>query len=500
MAIYRDGKLVGGVGGGGGGGLSQSQVDGRIASWARTGEDRPVQLVATLPTAADAESDVIYVRTSDQTEWIKESVVNGITHRESEPNIEGVFSSDLPSPNASDVYFNNTTNRLRRWSGSTWSNRTVLQVFGSTSVAVGGFGTGSPAPIVVDTIGEVVTWLADNGYDSANTYIFYDSATGYPDAVREVVSVTTDDSLVRTKARQNLEFVDSVPAVADAVADVVYVERSDLASWGRETVVVSASITQIAFTGYFITYNNRGVFNADADVSSPVLNDIFFSLSRNSFRLYNGTTWTDRTITQVTSSGHVGVGIGSVNPPVTIDTESEVAAYFALNGFNSGNTYLIYLASLDEVREATGYTPSVYYGEGGAEITEMPAGNSFYDYADRTVVAIADRDTAAELTVENDTGTVYDLHIERNSDLIHLVDVDTGTQVRLSESNTLWLGRVDSFTKSGNVWTFKIDFYIRRSTFTTGENIHIEFGAIPHSRTSFFYGDGPNRACACCFI
>ena len=115
-------------------------------------------------------------------------------------------------------------------------------------------------------------------------------------------------------------------------------------------------------------------------------------------------------------------------------------------------------------------------------------GNSYYDYADRTIVALADRDAATQITIALDAGTVYDFHIERNSDLIHLVDVDTGTAVRLSEGNTLWLGRVESFTKVGGVWTFKINFFMRRSTFTTGENIHVEFGAIPHSRTSFFYG------------
>ena len=116
-------------------------------------------------------------------------------------------------------------------------------------------------------------------------------------------------------------------------------------------------------------------------------------------------------------------------------------------------------------------------------------GNSYYDYADRAIVATADRDDATKITIEHDAGTVYYLDIEQNSDLIHLVDVDTGTAIRLSEGNTLWLGRIESYTKTGaGVWTFKINFFMRRSTFTTDENIHVEFGAIPHSRTSFFYG------------
>ena len=115
-------------------------------------------------------------------------------------------------------------------------------------------------------------------------------------------------------------------------------------------------------------------------------------------------------------------------------------------------------------------------------------GNSYYDYADRTIVALADRDDATKITIALDTGTVYDVHIEQDSDLIHLVDVDTGTSIRFSEGNTLWLGRVELFTKVGGVWAFKINFFMRRSTFTTDANIHVEFGAIPHSRTSFFYG------------
>ena len=388
-----------------------------------------------------------------------------------------------------------------------WEDSTIIAIISGNALFLGV--GGEVGTVHINTDGEVVIYL-DSNYDIDDDYYFYDgsdvenvdSYTATIDAYNRPIweqlvgsgsglsQAQVDNRIApfaRTGQDRNVKFVDSVPALADTEEDTIYIRRSDLSAWGREPVITPASITQVAFTGYFSTYNNRGTFNADADVSSPALNDIFFSLSRNSFRLYNGTTWIDRTIAQVSSSSHVGVGIGGVNPPVTIDTEEEVAAYFALNGFVSSNTYLIYLATLDEVREATGYTPS----STTYKVTQTyrdAAGNSYYDYADRACVAIADRDTASEVGLENDTGTVYDLHIEQNSDLIHLVDVDTGAAVRLSEDNTLWFGRVESFTKSGDVWIFKIDFYSRRSTFTVGENIHIEFGAIPHSRTSFFFG------------
>ena len=322
MAIYRDGKLVGGVGGGGGGGLTTSQVDARIASWARTGEDRPTEIVATLPTVGNAKSDVVYVRASDWTGWVRKSTVTAIaSHRVAHPvsglDLEGVFDSDLTSPNSSDFYFNSATNRFRLWNGSTWANRTITQLFGSNRIGVG-IGAGSPAPVEIDTIDEVIDYLVLNGYDDSQTYIFYDSATSYPTAIREITDAT--------------------------------------------------------------------LFHEWEEFANPL------------------------------------------------------------------------------------------------------KGNAYYDYADRTIVALGDRDTAPEITLEHDTGTTYNLHIEQNSDLIHLPDVDKGTSIRLSEDNTLWLGRVESFTKEGDVWIFKANFQTTRGTFTIGESLHIEIGAIPHSRTSFFYG------------
>ena len=308
--------------GGGGGMVSNSDIDARIAPWARRGKDRPTEIVDTLPNAADAKADVIYVRRSDWKEWIKKSTVTGLSHRVAHPisglDLEGVFDSDLASPNADDFYLNSDTNRFRFWNGSAWSNRTIAQLFGSNRIGVN-IGSGTPAPVTTDTIDEVVAYLVANGYDDSQTYIFYDSATSYPTAVREITAVT-----------QNHEWV---------------------------------------------------------------------------------------------------------------------------------------------------------------EVSSSLKGNSYDDYADRTIVAIGDRDTASKLTIEHDTGQIYNIHIEQDSDLIHLVDVDTGTAVRISEGNSLWLGRVQSFTKDSGVWILKTDFFTRRSTFTVGNNIHIEFGAYPLSRTTYFFGN-----------
>ena len=210
-----------------------------------------------------------------------------------------------------------------------------------------------------------------------------------------------------------IEYVDTLPAAADAVLGATYGRNTDKVLWTREdtVTVTAASITQVAFTGYFVTYNNRGVFNADADVTSPVQNDIFFSLSRNSFRLYNGTTWTDRTIVQVASTSHVGVGIGSVNPPVVIDTEAEVAAYFALNGFVSSNTYLIYLSSTGTIREATGYTPSSSVSSSVlVEVSEQSSNTA----ATATDLSIGVR-TATTIEVESSTGTAARLEAATES-------------------------------------------------------------------------------------
>ena len=210
-----------------------------------------------------------------------------------------------------------------------------------------------------------------------------------------------------------IEYVDTLPAAADAVLGATYGRNTDKVLWTREdtVTVTAASITQVAFTGYFVTYNNRGVFNADADVTSPVQNDIFFSLSRNSFRLYNGTTWTDRTIVQVTSTSHVGVGIGTVLPPVVIDTEAEVAAYFALNGFVSSNTYLIYLSSTGTIREATGYTPSTSTTSSVlVEVSEQSSNTA----ATATDLSIGAR-TATAIEVESSTGTAARLEAATES-------------------------------------------------------------------------------------
>ena len=214
-------------------------------------------------------------------------------------------------------------------------------------------------------------------------------------------TITVDE--LRKHTGGAIDYRDTLPAAADAVLGATYGRNSDLTLWTREdtTIVTPASITSAVFSDYFVTYNNRGVHNADADVTSPVQNDIFFSLSRNSFRLYNGTTWTDRTIVQVTSTSHVGVGIGGVNPPVTIDTDAEVAAYFALNGFISSNTYLIYLSSTGTIREATGYTPSSSVDSSAlVEVSEQSTSTS----GTATDLSIGTR-TATSVEVESSTGT-----------------------------------------------------------------------------------------------
>ena len=282
------------------------------------------RFVKTLPDAADAINDVLYVRISDGTAWIRKSTPNSITHRRAHHvsglDLLGVFDSDTSAPNQGDFYFNNVSNRFRLWTGIAWELRTLAEVLGNNRIGID-MGSGTPAPVESDTVAEAIAYLVENGYDSSQTYIFYDSATSYPNAVREIQTVGYEHEMIK---------------ITDA-----------------------------------------------------------------------------------------------------------------LPGFK---------------------------------------GNSYYDYADRTIVAAADRDTTTEVTITVSGGTVYNLHIEQNSDLIHLPDIDTGTSIRLSEGNTLWLGRIESVSVDTGVYTFKINFHVRRGTFTTGENIHIEFGSYPHSRTSFFYG------------
>ena len=165
MSLSRTDRAGGG--GGGGCGLSTSQVDARIASWARTGQDRPATIVKTLPAVANADNDVLYVLEGNGTGWIRKSTVTAIaSHRVAHPvsglDLEGVFSSDLASPNASDFYFNSTTNRFRLWNGSTWADSTIAKLFGANRIGIG-IGTGTPAPVETDTIDEVIAYLVENG-------------------------------------------------------------------------------------------------------------------------------------------------------------------------------------------------------------------------------------------------------------------------------------------------------------------------------------------------
>lgn len=119
-----------------------------------------------------------------------------------------------------------------------------------------------------------------------------------------------------------------------------------------------ASITHGTFA-VAATYTFDGVAIADPQTHSA--NDVYFNPTTNLFRLSDGTDWSDTTLAVITdNSAAVGVGIGSGDPaPVVIDSEAEVAAYFAENGFVDSNLYVYYDEAASEVRTATGYTAAV---------------------------------------------------------------------------------------------------------------------------------------------
>ena len=114
---------------------------------------------------------------------------------------------------------------------------------------------------------------------------------------------------------------------------------------------------------------------------------------------------------------------------------------------------------------------------------------SFYEYANRSYVADADRDTGSEIAIGVDTGTVYDLKIARDSDLYHLPDVNTGVQVRITQRLKSWAGRVIDRSVSSGLYTIKIDFHQRRGTFATGSRCKVEIGAIPTNQRTYIYGE-----------
>ena len=129
-------------------------------------------------------------------------------------------------------------------------------------------------------------------------------------------------------------------------------------------------------------------------------------------------------------------------------------------------------------------------------VRDLPGGGgqgSFYEYANRTIVADADRDTDSEIAIDVDTGTIYDLKIARNSDLYHLPDVNTGVQVRVTQGLTSWAGRVIDRSVSSGLYTIKIDFHQRRGTFTTGETTKVEIGAIPINQRIYIYGENQDE-------
>ena len=158
---------------------------------------------------------------------------------------------------------------------------------------------------------------------------------------------------------QGIEYVDALPAAADAEIGVTYGRTTDFTLWTREdeTTTTPGSITQTAFAAAS-GLNYRNVLNADP--ATAVANDIYFATQQNSFRRYTGTTWVNINLTTATGQGvTVGIGIGAGSPvPIVRDSEAEVVAFFAANGFSSSNYYIYYDATAGEVREATGYTPA----------------------------------------------------------------------------------------------------------------------------------------------
>ena len=132
-----------------------------------------------------------------------------------------------------------------------------------------------------------------------------------------------------------------------------------------------------------------------------------------------------------------------------------------------------------------------------AAIRDLPSGGgrgAFYDYADRMLVLDADRDTDSEISiVAPNTGTVYTVKLATDSDLYHLPDVNTGTQVRLSQGQTAWVGRCTDRSIANNVYTLTIDFHQRRGTFTTGETCKVEIGAIPTNQRTYIYGENQDE-------
>ena len=293
----------------------------------------------------------------------------------------------------------------------------------------------------------------------------------------------------RVAAGLNLDFVDSLPDADDAEGDKIYVRTSDFSQWVRKGTTIAGFVTHAAFTGYFPGYTDRGVHASDSDVSSPVDDDIFFSTSRNSFRLYNGSNWVDRSVAQVTSTTHVGVGIGSGTPiPITVDTYAEVTSYFASNGFDTSNTYLIYIAGQPNIREATTYTAATTeYSM--VPIDESPGG--FYHKLRRTLVADADRDTGDEVVLDVHTGTIYRLKIDEE-DFDEISRIRAGTPFAGSQGNVYWKGVVSDHEppSSGTVHTIDIDMDVTEGTFSTGEAICLEFGALTENPVSYFVTTG----------
>ena len=113
---------------------------------------------------------------------------------------------------------------------------------------------------------------------------------------------------------------------------------------------------------------------------------------------------------------------------------------------------------------------------------------SYYEHAERTIVAEADRNTASEVSILLDTGTLYNLKIARDTDLYHLPDTNTGAQIRVSQDRVSWMGRVTERSVDSNLYTIKVNFHQRRGTFTIDDTVKVEIGSIPTKQVTYLYG------------
>ena len=238
---------------------------------------------------------------------------------------------------------------------------------------------------------------------------------------------------------EGIQYVDALPAAADAELEVTYGRTTDFTLWTREdeTITTAGSITNAAFAAAS-GLNYRNVLNADP--ATAVANDIYFATQQNSFRRYTGTTWVNINLTTATGQGvTVGIGIGAGSPvPIVRDSEADAVAFFAANGFSSSNYYIYYDATAGEVREATGYTPasttttSVLVQIGEVEgFTLGPATNTF---------------TGANLSAAQ---TARNTYATNNADWLTTYNDDHSLVIQLTYGTTVLFQRRNT---AGDAW------------------------------------------------